>query len=87
MQRIALKRERLKQPVADDIRKVVQLDRANARVRLDVAIPDSDRPASERIALLRQALEFDESIPVDELKRLSPEQVKAANDAIARLQK
>jgi hypothetical protein len=57
-------------PVADDVRQILQLDRANARPRIMLARPDSDVPAAERAKILEEALELDLKLPADEPKRL-----------------
>lgn len=69
----------------DEIRKVLNLDRANARQRLDLALPESDLPREERIAALEDALRFDEALPADEAKRLTEAQKKEVRDKIAAL--
>ncbi len=71
MQRIALRRE-LHQPLADALRQVLSLDRANAQIRVTLALPDSDLPAAERARALWEALDFDAQLAADEPKRLSP---------------
>jgi hypothetical protein len=85
MQRIALLRDRLHRPVAAEIRKIFELDRANAAPRLLLALPDSDLPAPERIAALQDALAFDQQLPPGEVKHLSPEQLRNVKATIARL--
>jgi hypothetical protein len=90
MQRIVLhrflaERQLPSAPLAEDIRKVLSLDRANARVRLDLALPDSDLPKEERIAALEEALRFDAALPADEVKRLTETQKKEVRDKIAAL--
>ena len=91
MQRIALGRLAKQKgltatSIADDIRKVFFLDRANARIRMDLAMPDSDLPAAERVAALKEALAFDRALPADEPKRLTVDQIKKIDDAIAALE-
>ncbi len=56
-QRVLLK-QKLSQPVASDIGAILSLDRANARIRMNLALPDTDLPAKERIAILQQAPRF-----------------------------
>ncbi len=63
----------LHEPVAGDIRAMLELDRANGRIRKELAMPDTDLPAAERIAILQQALRFDAQLPADEIMRLSAE--------------
>jgi hypothetical protein len=70
MHHISLLRDQLHEPVAPEIRQAVALDRANAGIRLTLALPTSDLPAGERAALLREALALDDQLPADELKRL-----------------
>ncbi len=72
-------------PLAPDIRKVLSLDRANARIRLELALPDSDLPKDERIAALQDALTFDAALPADEAKRLTDAQKAEVRDKIAAL--
>ncbi len=84
-QRILLK-QRLGQPVADDIRRLFTLDRANARVRVRFALPPSDLPAAERARYLREALAFNAQLAPDEPKRLSAAEIAAINQALATLQ-
>jgi hypothetical protein len=76
----------MQRPVAEAIRGVFALDHANAGVRINLAPPESDLPAAERIAVLREALEFDAALPADEYKRLSPEKVEEVKGVIARLE-
>ncbi|HVT79121.1 MAG TPA: O-antigen ligase family protein, partial [Phycisphaerae bacterium] len=73
------------EPTADDIRKLFALDAANARPRVDQAMPDSDLPGNERIAALEQALQFDAALAPDEPKRLSDAQKAAIRDKISEL--
>jgi hypothetical protein len=86
MQRIALKRQ-MNLPVADDIRRVLSLDRANASVRVNVAASESDLPPSERIAALEDALRFNDALPEDEPKRLPKDLFEKAQRALAELKK
>jgi hypothetical protein len=67
-QRIAVK-QKLHLPVAEDIRQILQLDRNNARPRVAFGLMESDLPAAERAAMLREGLELDRQLPEDELKR------------------
>jgi O-antigen ligase len=84
MHRIGRRRE-LGQPVAVDIRKILALDRANAAPRVLLALPDSDLPVAERIAILQQALEFNDQLPPDEPKRLTPDQLQLIQQTLTRL--
>ena len=72
--RIFLEQERPHQPVAEEIRAVLQLDQANARLRLALLLPDSDLPPAERAAMLQEALWLDSQLPDGEIKRLSKEE-------------
>jgi hypothetical protein len=83
MQHIALLRDRLHQPVAGEIRQVLTMDRANARIRLSLAMPNTDLPTMERANILEQALALDAQLPADELKRLSPESLAQVRQAIS----
>jgi hypothetical protein len=85
MQRVALKRDRLRLPVADDIRQLLKLDRANARLRLDLALPDTDLPAAERVQALKEAMMFDTMLAPEEPKRLSEVQRNEAFAVMDRL--
>jgi hypothetical protein len=85
MQRIALRRDALHQPVAPEIREVLTMDNANAGPRVMLALPDTDLPAGERIAALQQALQFDQQLPPQEAKHLTPEQIQQIEATIARL--
>jgi hypothetical protein len=73
------------EPRADRIRQALSLDRANARVALDLSLPDSDLPIPERIAALERALTLDRQLPPDEYKRLTPEQIALVQQKIAAL--
>ena len=84
MQRISLKRQ-LNQPVTEDIRRVLSLDRANAAIRFNLAWPLTDLPTSERIAALEDAFRFDAALPEDEPRRLKPEQLKQIADTLKEL--
>jgi hypothetical protein len=68
-QRVLFK-QRMKLPIADDIRQILQLDRANARPRIMLAKPESDLPPAERAKILEEALRLDLDLPADEPKRL-----------------
>jgi O-antigen ligase len=85
LQRIMLLRDVLHKPVADEIRKVLALDNANAGPRLLVALPDSDLPPAERVRILQDALALDQQIGSGEPKRLKPETVQQINATIDRL--
>jgi O-antigen ligase len=84
---ISLLRDTLHKPVADEIRSAAALDHANASLRVMLASPDSDLPASERILMLEQALELDKQLSPEEPKRLQPEKIRQIQDTIARLKK
>ncbi len=86
LQRITLDRDELHRPVADEIRRVFALDRANAVLRVRLALPDSDLPPAERIAALREALDFDSQLETGEAKRLSAETLTTIHVKIAGLQ-
>jgi hypothetical protein len=83
-ERIGVRRQ-LHQPVADDIRRILALDRANARVRLAFALPPSDLPDAERARALWEALRFDALLAPDEPKRLSVEERAQITDALKTL--
>ena len=85
LQRITLLREGLHRPVADQIRQVLDLDTANAGIRLMLALPDTDLPPAERIAALQQALELDRQLSPDEAKRMTAAQLQQIEATIARL--
>jgi len=84
-QRISLYREELHLPVADEIRKVLELDRANAPIRISLAAIDSDLPPRERAAILRQALTLDATLPANEIKRLPAEEISQVEAKIREL--
>jgi hypothetical protein len=83
-ERIGVRRQ-LHEPVADDIRRVLALDRANARVRLAFALPPSDLPDAERARALWEALRFDALLAPDEPKRLSAQERQQIIDALKTL--
>jgi hypothetical protein len=83
-ERIAL-RQRLHEPIADDLRRAFSLDRANARIRVVYALPPSDLPDAERARALREALAFDAALAPDEPKRLSPEERQRVEEALRAL--
>jgi O-antigen ligase len=85
VQRIVLLHDKLHLPVADDIRKVFELDRANAGPRLLLALPDLGLPPAERIAALEDALKFDSQLESYEPKRLTARQIRDVEATIARL--
>lgn len=78
-------RQRVGKPVATEIRRVLDLDRANAEVRVALAMEPSDLPPAERVLYLEQALELDAQLPPKEAKLLSPEKRRAVQDRIAEL--
>jgi hypothetical protein len=86
LQYITLLHDVFHEPVAAEIRKVLMLDRANARIRVQLGLMESDLPASERAVILRQALEFDRQLPEDEVKRLPAETISTIRAAIVALQ-
>jgi hypothetical protein len=84
-QYVLLLRDQFHEPVADQIRLMLSLDKANARPRVEMAMPDSDLPPRERADILRQALELDRQLPADEFKRLPPEMIEQIQQKIREL--
>ena len=64
----------LRQSVAEDIRHVLTIERADARIRFQLATMNSDLPVAERKALLREALLLNKQVAADEPRRLTAEQ-------------
>ena len=78
-------RRRLGLPIAADIRRVMTLDRGNARVRMELAMRESDLPAAERAGMLAEALRLDAALPREEAKVLSAEEVGTVKKKIGEL--
>jgi hypothetical protein len=74
------------QPVAEEIRKILSLDRANALPRWRMALPPSDLPKAERIKALKEALEFDRQLQEGEAKRLTPETIAEIQATLRQLE-
>jgi hypothetical protein len=68
----------LQMPVAEDLRRLFQLDRTTASIRYRWAIVETDLPVAERVKILNDALELDSKLPAGEAKHLTKEQIDAA---------
>jgi hypothetical protein len=86
MQHIKLMKDSLHAPVEEEIRELLKIDRANARIRVTLAMEDSDLPPKERAQILREALRLDQALPPEEYKRLPPETIAEVQRKIAQLE-
>jgi hypothetical protein len=77
----------LHEPVAQDIHAILALDRTSARLRMSLAMGESELSPSERIAILEEAVRLDAQLPKDEITRLTPQDHAAIEAEIAALQK
>jgi hypothetical protein len=85
-QRVLLELQ-LHEPTAEDVHRILELDRSSARMRMSLGMPESDLPAAERVAMLEEALRLDAQLPRDETTRLSAQEHERIEGAIGELRK
>jgi hypothetical protein len=91
---LMLLKEQLHEPVEEDERQILALDRTDMRLRISMAtepksLPLKERlqllPAAERVRLLKEALYLNDQLPQDELMRLTDDEKKTIADALSQL--
>jgi MFS family permease len=85
-QRVLVKLQ-LHESTAEDVHRILELDRTSARVRVTLATTGSDLPAAERIEMLEEAMRLDAQLPGNETTRLSAQEHAGIDGELAELRK
>ncbi len=89
---VALRRQQmllkvqLHEPVEADEREILALDHADREVRKHMAMEPSSLSPAERIRLLKEVLFLDDQLPQGEVTRLTSDEMKEVEAALAQLQ-
>lgn len=81
-----LLKEQLHEPVEEDEQQIIALDHTDMRLRLNMATEPSSLSAAERVRLLERILFLDKQLPEKEITRLTNDERKQIEAALARYQ-
>ncbi|MGN6367696.1 MAG: O-antigen ligase family protein [Phycisphaerae bacterium] len=81
-----LLKEQLHEPVEEDEKQIIALDHTDMRLRLNMATEPSSLSPAERVRLLERILFLDKQLPEKEITRLTDDERKQIEAALARYQ-
>jgi O-antigen ligase len=76
----------MKQSVAEDVRRILELDRAGAKLRVQLGSLETDLPREERVRILEEGLRLDEALPEGEVRKMSAAERERVKGLIRELQ-